>query len=1084
MKILKVRFKNLNSLAGEWSIDFTVGAFVSDGIFAITGPTGSGKSTILDAICLALYGRTPRLKNITKSGNELMSRLTAECSSELEFESGDVIYRAHWSQRRARLKPDGELQQPKHELSETATGKIISSQLTHTAEEIEKKTGMDFGRFVQSMMLAQGGFAKFLQATGNERAPIMEQITGTEIYSRISTLVFERQRLEKGKYESIETALSAISMLRPEEEEQLTKSVGELEAQKSMDDKLLSSLTDAINWQKKIQELKTELDSLNSEKLRLDDEIAAFVTDRLRLQEALKALALEGDFSRLEETRKQQKQDYEKLTQLREALPGLISAKNETALNLTAKAEFLENLKREQEALNETIRQVTKLDTEIEANSGQSKDMAGKIAILENEISGIDKQIAQIQHDIDDKQQLLTEVNKYLTANASDSGLIENGRAIILQLESIQEMLNSINRLKRDLNENEELRNGSVKESNALSVKLEQQRDATGKSASLLQNIQLRMDRLLEGSDIEIIRSRKDELILKLSELNKIGELSEERKKLTDNTPCPLCGSLEHPWAQGNIPLPGETQQQLLKLNDIIDNYRILSNQMKQTEKNQTESVNEIQKVENELRIQEVTTQKLNADKNRLEGEITGKEQEKNKLTDELMTKLTGYNIALFPGKEVKISEIAGVIGERIRVFQHNRTRSAELADEIKTKNSTITNLGSIRTEKQKETGELKSKLQEITASLAELKDKRSSVFGEKDTVAESVKMSAGVKLAEKQKEEAAVILRQHDQKIAENGKLTEVLHGDTLNRQKQLETMETGFIALMQENEFRDEAHFSSVRLSPSERNALQKREQEISGRENELKVKKVQTEDRLKTEQEKNLTTEETDSLQKQSAELRESIDTKSQMLGSLKEQLRRNNENRERGDALRVQLELQQRELYRWSDLNDLIGSADGKKFRNFAQGLTLEIMIATANIQLAKFNDRYQLIRDSKEPLDLNIVDLYQAGEIRSTKNLSGGESFIVSLALALGLAGMAGQKVSVDSLFLDEGFDTLDEETLETVLGTLSGLQQTGKMIGVISHVSALKERISTKIEVVPQRGGRSSLIGPGCEAVA
>lgn len=1084
MKILKVRFKNLNSLAGEWSIDFTAGAFVSDGIFAITGPTGSGKSTILDAICLALYGRTPRLKNITKSGNELMSRLTAECSSEVEFESGDVIYRAHWSQRRARLKPDGDLQQPKHELSETATGKIISSQLTHTAEEIEIKTGMDFGRFVQSMMLAQGNFAKFLQATGNERAPILEQITGTEIYSRISTLVFERQRLEKGKYESIETALSAISMLRPEKEEQLMKSVGELEAQKSMDDKLLSSLTDAINWQKKIQELKTELDSINSEKLRMDDEIAAFRTDRFRLQEALKALALEGDFSRLEETRKQQKQDYEKLKQLREALPGLISAKNETALNLTAKAEFFENLKREQEALNETIRQVTKLDTEIEANFGQSKNKADKIAILENEISGIDKQIAQIQHDIDDKQQLLTEVNKYLTANATDSGLIENGQAIILQLESLQEMLNSINRLKRDLNENEELGNGSVKESNALSVKLEQQRDATGKSASLLQDIQLRMDRLLEGSDIETIRSRKDELILKLSELNKIGEMSEERKKLTNNTPCPLCGSLEHPWAQGNIPLPGETQQQLSKLNGIIDNYRILSNQMKQSEKNQTESVIEMQKVENELRIQEVTTQKLNADKIRLEGEITGKEQEKNKLTDELKTKLTGYNIELFSGKEVKTREIARVIGERFRVFQHNRTRSAEMEDEIKTKNSTITNLGSIRKEKQKDTGELNSELQEISTKLNELNEKRIFVFGEKEPVTEAKKMTERLNVAWKEKESASSLLQNHIQQIAENTNLSKALEDAIGNRQNQLVTMEAGFINLLQENEFRDEAHFISVRLSPSERNALQKKEQEISGRANELKVKKDQTEARLKTEQEKNLTNEETDSLQKQSAELRESIDTKSQMLGSLKEQLRRNDENRERGDALRVRMELQQRELYRWSDLNDLIGSADGKKFRNFAQGLTLEIMIASANVQLAKFNDRYQLIRDKKEPLDLNIIDLYQAGEIRTTKNLSGGEGFIVSLALALGLAGMAGQKVSVDSLFLDEGFDTLDEETLETVLGTLSGLQQTGKMIGVISHVSALKERINTKIEVIPQRGGRSSLRGPGCEEIA
>jgi len=160
--------------------------------------------------------------------------------------------------------------------------------------------------------------------------------------------------------------------------------------------------------------------------------------------------------------------------------------------------------------------------------------------------------------------------------------------------------------------------------------------------------------------------------------------------------------------------------------------------------------------------------------------------------------------------------------------------------------------------------------------------------------------------------------------------------------------------------------------------------------------------------------------------------------------------------------------------------LIGSADGKKYRNFAQGLTFEMMIGHANRQLQKMTDRYLLARDDAQPLELNVVDNYQAGEIRSTKNLSGGESFIVSLSLALGLSHMASKNVRVDSLFLDEGFGTLDEEALDTALETLAGLHQDGKLIGVISHVPALKERISTQIQVTPQTGGRSHISGPGC----
>jgi exonuclease SbcC len=130
------------------------------------------------------------------------------------------------------------------------------------------------------------------------------------------------------------------------------------------------------------------------------------------------------------------------------------------------------------------------------------------------------------------------------------------------------------------------------------------------------------------------------------------------------------------------------------------------------------------------------------------------------------------------------------------------------------------------------------------------------------------------------------------------------------------------------------------------------------------------------------------------------------------------------------------------------------------------------------------DRYLLVPDNDSSLELNVTDYYQAGEVRSTRNLSGGESFIVSLALALGLSHMASRNVRVDSLFLDEGFGTLDEESLETALQTLASLPQDGKLIGIISHVSYLKDRIRTQIHVTPVNGGRSAVTGPGVVRVS
>ena len=221
MKILSLRFKNLNSLYGEWMIDFTSPEYISTGIFAITGPTGAGKSTILDAVCLALYGETPRLGKITMSGNEIMSRQTGECYAEVTFESQAGTFRCHWSQHRAYKKADGKLADSKHEIADAVSGQILESKKRDVAAVVEEKTGMDFKRFTRSILLAQGDFASFLEASADERAPILEQITGTEVYSEISKKVHERQREEQEKLSLLHAETAGIVILNKEQEAQI-----------------------------------------------------------------------------------------------------------------------------------------------------------------------------------------------------------------------------------------------------------------------------------------------------------------------------------------------------------------------------------------------------------------------------------------------------------------------------------------------------------------------------------------------------------------------------------------------------------------------------------------------------------------------------------------------------------------------------------------------------------------------------------------------------------------------------------------------------------------------------------------------
>ena len=216
MKILRLRGKNINSLKGRFEVDFSVSPFIDSGIFAITGPTGAGKTTLLDAICLALYNQIPR--QLSPKDN-LMTKHTADCLAEVEFQVGTKIYKSSWSQKRSYGKADGKLQNPKMDLSELVEDEFVpvESKLKKVPATISELTGLDFARFCQSMMLAQGKFKAFLDADENKRADLLEKMTGTQIYAEISKRVYERFITEGHKLESLTTGQKEIRFLSEED---------------------------------------------------------------------------------------------------------------------------------------------------------------------------------------------------------------------------------------------------------------------------------------------------------------------------------------------------------------------------------------------------------------------------------------------------------------------------------------------------------------------------------------------------------------------------------------------------------------------------------------------------------------------------------------------------------------------------------------------------------------------------------------------------------------------------------------------------------------------------------------------------
>ncbi|MDR3047334.1 MAG: hypothetical protein LBU51_06955 [Bacteroidales bacterium] len=300
--------------------------------------------------------------------------------------------------------------------------------------------------------------------------------------------------------------------------------------------------------------------------------------------------------------------------------------------------------------------------------------------------------------------------------------------------------------------------------------------------------------------------------------------------------------------------------------------------------------------------------------------------------------------------------------------------------------------------------------------------------------------------------------------------------------RQQKIAALEISFNSRLQQKDFADEQGYLSASLPEQEITLLKQKADQLQAEEYSLLGAKKEISKQLATETERRLTEDSLDNLKIVEQEWAAKKEILVQAIGANTQILKQNQKSlEEHRDKIRAK-EIQEKQWIKWKNLDNLIGSADGKKYRNFAQGLTFEYMIKHANIQLQKMFDRYVLLRDRDKPLELCVIDHYQGEQVRSVKNLSGGESFVVSLALALGLSKMASKNVQIDSLFLDEGFGTLDEEALDMALTTLSGLRQEGKLIGVISHVQALKDRISTQIQLVPEGNGHSRIEGVGCRS--
>lgn len=1114
MKLKKLTIKNLASIQNA-EIDFTKSPLAEAPLFLICGNTGAGKTTILDAICLALYGKTPRYASERGVFNaaevngldfddvrQLVRRGSDGAAVTLTFQGNDMVdYCAEWCvELYSRGNREGELRTSSWSLKKMAstTQTYTYNTIREIKTQIAEAVGLGFEQFCRTTLLAQGKFTQFLLANDTEKSEILEKLTNTERFTALGNKIAEKYGNISNDVVKLDARLQGLGGMSSDEREALKKEQAELLAKDADAQHILDSLKGRLTWLTQKEQLDENLKNAQSKNQSAQNTLTSkeYVTEKNSVTQWDEAHSIMPQFqlkktsaSILEKTKNDleaAKREYTSLLgglkwladdlenkngdkeEMRQALelvkPLVPMYENFAVINekLTAASENLTKASEAEKKKEQKADAIPTLEAEEQKKQSALQEAIDAVQTKQREIDAETAELEKVDIETIQKEnnECQARKDKFVEVKSDCKNLVERQRE------------------RGDLQKNLDKSVETLKKSQARLPKLQEEMQTAQKDAEDAENRYRKQKDLIDDGIGKILASLKigDTCPICGSKINKLNQESEIKKMLL-----PLKNEADE---KRNIKETAENNVNELNAQISVQktNKENDENALTTKDKSITDLKSSLKKKTDDLGLQEVTTEVIEAEITKCTEKLT----EYKKSIDAYLArqnKVAALNKA--KGKlEKKVETCRQSLTDATNNLKDAKTALKQLEKEVSDKRQEAdtkrqeaeklvlgkewkTKFAEDKIDFIKELESAKKAYEELNQKYEDLNTSVNSVSKEKDRVLQA---QSPLILAYPELKDSLPGEKKQIKNLAESFATLENKFSTAITQKKQAETNEDNAQKAL-DTFYGQHPGFTQELLETLETldiNATRKKVDDATSLAKQAEgalnaIKGQQTEHLNKRPSDWN----DADNSQTLEDAINQENDAKqhrAERMGEIRGSFVEDDAKAEERAKAEKEKAKKQALKDEWGKLNSLFGVNKGGNLRKIIQSYVLKCVLVKANHYLRKLNQRYTL---SCRDLTLTIFDSFEGNMERPVNTLSGGEGFLVSLALALGLASMNEKGLAVDVLFIDEGFGTLSGEHLGSVIDTLEQLNAISgsRKVGVISHVEGLKERIKTHIEV-------------------